>query len=124
MVKATFEVVDFASIRDGGVSQQVLQSIGLNEEKLVSVGDEAFILPLADENEVNTYLRTQDVDINKPLAVFHFRSKDYTQSTTKYYTDLAKAFDHVNLDRQILFLPMSYSNIQVWITYVAKLYRH
>lgn len=108
MVRRAIQQSTYFSLRDGGISKDILASEGFDLQNLPFVGDEAFSLSLAPVDVARLFLQDQGIDPDLPFALFHFREKDYTQSTISYYSKIAEAFDSVSTKANILFIPMSY----------------
>jgi polysaccharide pyruvyl transferase WcaK-like protein len=100
----------YFSTRDSGVTQNYLAQSGVDSSRIRFSGDEAFTLPVASEEHVNSYLKASGVSPSEPFALIHFRATDYTQQTDHYYETLAQAFDNASVDAKLCFLPMSYGD--------------
>lgn len=110
LVHNSINTASFFSLRDGGISKNLLISQGISPEKLFSGCDEAFSFPIASDNETTSFLKNQGVNSEKPFSLFHFRSTDFTKKTANFYLKLANMLDQVETKNQILFVPMSYWN--------------
>lgn len=109
--KAVYRAVNQSthfSIRDGGISKNILVSLGIDPTRILTVGDEAFSLPVESKNNAIDILSKQNIDLTKPFGLFHFRATDYTQKTHKHFSKLSNALDKTDCESQIIFLPMSY----------------
>lgn len=98
----------FFSVRDGGVSHRLFETLGVPLEKVPFTGDEAFSLQPASADEIDSYLKETSLEPDTKPVLFHFRATDYTQNTEKFYARLAGLLDTIPDMYPVCFLPMSY----------------
>ncbi len=108
MVRRMVKEANLFSVRDWGVSRDVLSDADVDVERIPFVGDEAFTLPTAPKAKATQWMERNGVDPGTNFGVLHFRATDYTKQTTSHYPMLAEVLDRIDTDCQILFLPMSY----------------
>jgi polysaccharide pyruvyl transferase WcaK-like protein len=107
-VRKMVNQVNYFSTRDCGVTRNFLAEAGVNSSSVNFSGDEAFTLPAASGGRVNSYLQDSGVGTSEPISLIHFRATDYTQQTEHHYDTLASAFDRVDTQSKLCFVPMSY----------------
>jgi len=108
LLRKSVRRASYFSLRDIGISEKLLIQLGAPKEKLRTVGDEAFTLPMTTTHKTCTFLNNCGVNCDRPFGLIHFRSTDYIANTKRHYRKLAEAIDQLPCDWQIIFLPMSY----------------
>jgi polysaccharide pyruvyl transferase WcaK-like protein len=110
VMREGFSSLDLLSFRDCRFSAECTASLGRIDCETKVVGDEAFSLPVADDNTRNRILMEAGIRLTEPFVAAHWRGTDYTQDTHQYLPILAQACDQVveKTSAKILFVPMSY----------------
>lgn len=107
-VRRMVNQADSFTTRDRGVTRDFLTEAGVNSSAVTFSGDEAFTLPTASEQRVTSYLQESGIGSSESISLIHFRGTDYTQQTEQYYDTLASAFDSIDTQSRLCFVPMSY----------------
>jgi polysaccharide pyruvyl transferase WcaK-like protein len=104
--------LDILSFRDFAYSQALVEAEGLKDVPSKIVGDEAFSLPVASQEQVRSVLDGAGISRGEPFIAVNFRKTDFTQSTAFLLDKIALLLDAVikETSRAIVFVPMSTGN--------------
>jgi len=102
--------LDLLSFRDCYFSFNLVNKLDPEHVRYEIVADEAWSLPVAPCNQIESYLQEIGIQPKQPFVAFHFRMTDCTQDTTAFIPHVASILDaiHEVTSYPIVFFPMSY----------------
>jgi polysaccharide pyruvyl transferase WcaK-like protein len=105
-----FSSVNFIALRDYKESYKLISNLITDNVEINITGDEAFSLPVADDESINTYLNIAGLSIDEKFVVINFRETDYTKNTKYLAPKIANILDCLvsKFKIKLLFIPMSY----------------
>jgi polysaccharide pyruvyl transferase WcaK-like protein len=108
-VKRCLRAMSAVSFRDCAYSLSVARRLRLRHVEQAITGDEAFTLPVAADQDVESFLRAAGIEPGEPFVAVHFRATDYTRETESLLPHIVSVLDGV-MDQlpRLLFIPMSY----------------
>ncbi|HMO03354.1 MAG TPA: polysaccharide pyruvyl transferase family protein [Kiritimatiellia bacterium] len=115
MARRFFRVARLVGVRDGDTSRRVARELGAPADRIVHTGDDAELVPPADDTVVDAALRAESVPAGRPLFGVNFRD---AASYAAGHEDtghalLAAALDHLieATGVHVVFLPITYDPI-------------
>lgn len=112
MARRFFRIARVCGVRDGDTSRAVALALGAPPDRVVHTGDDAELLPPADDTAVSAALRTEGVPLDRPLFGVNFRD---AASYAAGYADTGHATLAAALDQlieasgtHVVFLPITY----------------
>jgi polysaccharide pyruvyl transferase WcaK-like protein len=110
LISDAFSRINFLAFRDYKESIELITALKPDNVDMKITGDEAFSLPVADDDRVDDYLSKVGISSDEKFVVIHFRETDYTKNTRYLAHKIANILDNLvdEFDFKFLFVPMSY----------------